>query len=139
MPGDGLNMNAAEGSILVNAPISGVYRRWLRVEDFPQFMTAVKEVQKVDANRFFIVVAHDGKRHEGLLEIMLRFPERRVAWRVLAGKSSSDHIATGVVSFTSQSDQSTCVTLKISSKFDGAVSRRVERYLQNFKRLVEAS
>ena len=132
-------MNAAEGSIVVNAPISGVYRRWLQVEDFPQFMTAVKEVQKVDANRFFIVTAHDGKRYEGLLEIMLRFPERRVAWRVLAGKSPSDHLATGVVSFTPQSDQSTCVTLKISSKFNGGVSRRVDSYLKNFKRLVEVS
>ena len=41
----------------------------------------------MDANRFFIVVGSAGKRHEGLLEIMLRFPERRVAWRVLAGRS----------------------------------------------------
>jgi uncharacterized membrane protein len=136
---DGLKMSAAEGSILVKAPIGNVYRQWLRFEDFPKFITAVKEVQKLDANHFFIAVAYDGKRHEGVLEIMLRVPERRLAWRVLAGKSSSDHLATGVVSFTSRSDRSTCVTLKVSSSFGGSrtVSRRVARYLQNFKRLVE--
>ena len=136
---DGLKMSAAEGSILVKAPIGNVYRQWLRFEDFPKFMTAVKEVQKLDANHFFIAIAYDGKRHEGVLEIMLRVPERRLAWRVLAGRSPCDHLATGVVSFTSRSDPSTCVTLKVSSSFGGtrAVSRRVVRYLQNFKRLIE--
>jgi uncharacterized membrane protein len=139
MPGDGLKMSAAEGSILVKAPIGSVYRQWVRFEEFPKFMTVVKEVQKLDANHFFIAVAHNGKRHEGVLEIMLRVPERRLAWRVLAGKSSSDHLATGVVSFTSRSDRSTCVTLKVSSSFGGSrtVSRRVTKYLKNFKRLAE--
>jgi uncharacterized membrane protein len=134
-------MSTAEGSILVKAPIGNVYRQWLRFEDFPKFMTAVKEVQKLDANHFFIAVAYNGKRHEGMLEIMLRVPERRLAWRVLAGKSSCDHLATGVVSFTSRSDRSTSVTLKVSSSFGGSrtVSRRVDRYLHNFKKLVEGS
>lgn len=100
-------------------------------------MTAMKEVQKIDARHFFIVVAYNGKRYEALLEIMLRVPERRVAWRVLAGRSSSDQLATGVVSFTSRSDGSTCVTLKISSIVNGDVSSRVNTYLHNFKRLIE--
>jgi uncharacterized membrane protein len=132
-------MSAAEGSILVKAPIGSVYRHWLRFEEFPKFMTAVKEVQKLDANHFFIAVGHNGKRYEGMLEIMLRVPERRLAWRVLAGRSPSDHLATGVVSFTSRSDRSTCMTLKVSSSFGGSrtVSRRVARYLHNFKRLIE--
>jgi uncharacterized membrane protein len=136
---DGLKLSAAEGSIVVKAPIGSVYRRWLRVEEFPKFMTAMKEVQKLDANHFFIAISHNGKRHEGVLEIMLRIPERRLAWRMLAGKSSSDHLATGVVSFTSRSDRSTGVTLKVSSSFGGSgtVSRRVTKYLKNFKRLAE--
>ena len=139
MPRGGLKMSGAEGSILVKAPIGRVYRQWVRFEEFPKFMTAVKEVQKLDASHFFIAVAHNGTRYEGILEIMLRVPERRLAWRVLAGRSPCDHLATGVVSFTSRSDPSTCVTLKVSSSFGGtrAVSRRVARYLQNFKRLVE--
>lgn len=137
MPRDGLKMSVAQGSIVVNAPIGSVYRQWLRVEDFPKFVTTVKKVQKLDANHFFIAVVYEGKRYEGVLEIMLRVPERRLAWRVVAGKSSSDHFATGVVSFTSGSDRRTCVTLKISSNFRGALSRRIDKYLHNFKRLVE--
>ena len=132
-----VKISVAEGSIVVKAPISSVYRRWLRVENFPKFMTAVKAVQKMDATHFFIVTDHNGKRHEGVLEIMLRVPERRVAWRVLAGRSSCEQLATGVVSFTSRPDGSTCVTLKISSILNSAVSRRVDTYLHNFKRLIE--
>ena len=94
-------MNTAQGSILVKAPIGTVYRRWLRFEDSPQFTTAVKEVEKLDANHFSMAVTCNGKRMEGVLEIMLRVPERRVAWRLVAGKSRCDHVATGVTSFTS--------------------------------------
>ena len=39
----------------------------------------------------------------------------------------------------SLSDKSTCVTLKLTSSFGGAVSNRVDRYLYNFKKLIEAS
>ena len=137
MSADGLKTSAAEGSILVKLPIGRVYRQWLRVEDFPKFMTALKNAKKADANHFFITIAYNGQRYDGVLEIMLRVPERRLAWRVLGAKPLTGCLATGVVSFASPSDQSTFITLKVSSRFDGAVSRRVERYLHNFKRLIE--
>ena len=131
-------MSTAQGSILVKAPIGSVYRRWLRFEDSPQFTTAVKEVEKLDANHFSMAVTCNGKRMEGVLEIMLRVPERRLAWRLVAGKSRCDHIATGVTSFTSQTDRSTRVNLKVSSPRVGDdLSDRVHQYLRNFKRLVE--
>ena len=137
MPGP-LRMNTAQGSIGVKAPIGSVYRRWLRFEDFPKFMTAVKEVERLDANHFFMAAVCNGKRIEGVLEIMLRGPERRLAWRLVGGKSRCNHLATGVASFTSQSDRSTCVNLKIShSTFGDDLSDRIHEYLRNFKQLVE--
>jgi uncharacterized membrane protein len=131
-------MSTAQGSILIKAPIGSVYRRWLRFEDSPQLVNAVKEVEKLDASHFFVVVACNGKRMEGLLEIMLRVPERRLAWRIVAGKSHCDHVATGVASFASKSDQTTRVNLKISYSIVGEdLSDRIDKYLRNFKRLVE--
>jgi hypothetical protein len=100
-------------------------------------MTAVKEVRKLDANHFLIAASHNGKRHEGVFEIILRVPLRRLAWRVLAARSSSDQLAAGVVSFSAQSDRSTCITLRMSSNFDGALSSEVDGYLRNFKQLIE--
>jgi uncharacterized membrane protein len=130
-------MNGVQGSIVVNAPVDSVYRHWLRLEHVQKFIAAVKEVKELDANHFMIAVSHKGQRYEGVLEIVLRVPERRLGWRVVARKSSSHHFATGVVSFTSRSDRSTGVSVRIISSFDAALSRGVNPYLRNFKRLIE--
>src|SRR5205807_7323693 len=130
-------MDAAEGSIVINAPVSDVYKRWLAFEDYPKFITVIKRVRKLDANHFVASLRFNGKQYETTLEMMLRVPERRLAWRTLADHRAPDHLAAGVVSFAPLSDQSTCVTLKLASSFGGAVSGRVDRYLQNFKQLIE--
>jgi len=140
MPKKGGNprtIDAAEGTIVVKAPVAAVYKRWLAFEDYPKFVTAIKRVRKLDANHFVASLSFNGKQYETTLEMMLRVPERRLAWRTLADRRAPDHFAAGVVSFASLSDQSTCVTLKLTSSFGGAVSNRIDRYLHNFKRLIE--
>ena len=130
-------IDAAEGSIVVNAPVAGVYKRWLAFEDYPKFITAIKRVRKLDANHFVASLAYNGKQYEATLEIMLRVPERRLAWRTISNSHAPDHLAAGVVSFAPCSNRTTCITFKLTSSFGGAVSRRVNRYLRNFKRLIE--
>ena len=124
---------------MVKAPVADVYERWLAFEDYPKFITVIKHVRKLDANHFVASLSFKGQQHETTLEIMLCVPERRLAWRTLADHRAPDHLAAGVVSFAPLSDQSTCVTLKLASSFGGAVSRRVDKYLHNFKRLIEAT
>jgi uncharacterized membrane protein len=130
-------MATAEGAIAVNAPVDAVYKHWLAFEDYPKFITAIKRVRKLDANHFVALLAFSGKQYEATLEIMLRVPERRLAWRTISNGHVHDHLAAGVVSFASLSDHGTRVTLKLSSSFGGAVSNRVDKYLRNFKRLIE--
>ncbi len=132
-------MNAAQGSIVVNAPVAAVYKRWLAFEDYPKFITVIKRVRRLDANHFVASLDFKGKQHDAMLEIMLRVPERRLAWRTVSNGHAPDHLAAGVVSFESCSGRTTCVTFKLTSSFGGAVSRRVDRYLHSFKRLIEAS
>jgi uncharacterized membrane protein len=132
-------MNAAEGSIVVKVPVAAVYERWLAFEDYPKFITAIKEVRKLDTNHFVASLGFHRKQYAAMLEIMLRVPERRLAWRTVSNGHAPDHLAAGVVSFAPRSDQSTCINLKLTSSFGGAVSRRVDRYLYNFKRLIEKS
>jgi len=126
-------MGAAEGSILVKAPVSDVYRRWLAFEDYPKFITVIKRVHKLDENHFVASLRFSGKQFETTLEMMLRVQDRRLAWRTV----SNGHFATGVVSFLSRRDGMTRITLKLTSSFGGAVGRRVGKYLRNFKRLIE--
>ena len=55
MPGKGtrpLAMDAAEGSIVVNAPVADVYERWLVFEDYPKFITAIKTRPKIGREPF---------------------------------------------------------------------------------------
>ena len=130
-------IDAAGVSIVVKAAIANVYKRWLAFEDYPKFITAIKRVRKLDANHFVASLGFNGKQYDTTLELMLCVPERRLAWRTLADHHGPDHFAAGVVSFAALSDQSTCVTLKLTSSFGGAVSSRVDKYLHNFKSLVE--
>jgi uncharacterized membrane protein len=132
-------IDAAEGSIFVQAPIADVYERWLAFEDYPKFITVMKCVRKLDANHFVASLGFNGKLYDTTLEVMLRVPERRLAWRTLADGMAPDHLAAGVVSFAALTDHNTRVTLKLASSFGGAVARRITRYLNNFKQLVEQS
>ena len=132
-------MAAAEGSIAVNAPVDAVYNSWLAFEDYPKFIPTIKRIRKLDTNHFVAVFAFNGKQYEATLEIMLRVPERRLAWRTIPNGRARDHFAAGVVSFVSLSDHGARVTLKLTSSFGGTVSDRVDKYLRNFKRLIEAA
>jgi hypothetical protein len=126
-------MNAARKSIVVNAPAAKVYERWLRGEDFPKFITAIKTSCRLDATHFAVSVSLNGQQHEAVLEFILRVPERRLVWRALGNQ-----YAAGVVSFTPRTDQITSVALTIMSTSGGIVSHRIGRYLQNFKLLIES-
>src|SRR5438128_3387248 len=130
-------MAAAEGSIAVNAPVDAVYKSWLTFEDYPKFITAIKRVRKLDANHFVAFFASNRRQYEATLEIMLRVPERRLAWRTVSNGRAHDRLAAGVVSFASLSDHGARVSLKLTSNVGGCVSNRVDKYLRNFKRLIE--
>ena len=130
-------MGAAEGSILVNEPVSDVYQRWLAFEDYPKFIPLIKRVRKLDANHFVASLRFHGKQYETTLEVMLRVQDRKLAWRTIANGHAPTHLATGVVSFLPHGDGGTRITLRLTSSFGGAVGRRVGKYLGNFKRLID--
>jgi uncharacterized membrane protein len=126
--------NAAQQFVTVQAPVDRVYEQWSRIEDLPKFITSFREVQRIDETHFSYVWHPNGEDKQGIFQIVLQIPGRRIAWRTI-----SNGFASGVVSFEPRSQQETEVTLKIRSIFDPpSLSRRVEEYLSNFKRLVES-
>jgi uncharacterized membrane protein len=130
-------LDAAAGSIVVCAPVPDVYQRWLKFEDYPEFITAMKRVRRLDRHHLVAELGFNGKQYHAKLEIMLRVPERRLAWRTISNGHAPANFAAGVVSFDSCPDGATRVSLKLTSSFGGAVGRRVDQYLRNFKRLME--
>jgi len=128
------SLNAARRSILVKAPVERVYGQWAHVEDLPKFISPLRNVRRIDNSQFSYTWHRDGEERQGVLQIVLQIPGRRIAWRAL-----SNALISGVVLFEPRSAQETEVTLKIRSVFDPPnLSRRLEEYLGNFKRLVES-
>jgi uncharacterized membrane protein len=132
-PGTPPAINAAQQFVVVKAPIACVYEQWSRIEGLPRFITAIRDVRRIDDTHFSYVWHPHGEDEKGIFHIVLQIPGRRIAWRTI-----SNGFMSGVVSFEPRSEQETEVTLKIRSIFDAAnLSRRVEEYLGNFRRLVE--
>jgi uncharacterized membrane protein len=126
-------MNAAEQSIIVNAPVAEVYERWLRFEELPKFINSLGTVERIDDTHFSFSNHRGGKEQRGVIEVIRQIPERTVAWRTIA-----DGVGLGVVSFEPLSDDATEITLKLRAVCDPSISgQSAEEYLLNFKQLVE--
>jgi uncharacterized membrane protein len=133
-------MESIKRSIEVHAPVGEVYDLWARVEDFPLFMTSLREVRRVDERRFYWRAERDGLAYDAVEEISLMIPNRRIAWRNVSGSENS-----GVVSFDSLAPDVTLVTLALAYMPDsgwhepGALAGRIERTLDAFRDLAEPS
>ncbi len=51
-------------AFVVKTPVADVYGRWLVFEDYSKFVTAIKRVRKLDANRFVASLGFDGKQYD---------------------------------------------------------------------------
>jgi uncharacterized membrane protein len=122
-------------SIVLNAPVADVYAYCSRFEELPRFMPSVRDVEKVDETHFSFTSVIGGEEHRTVLQIVLRVPERRIAWQAI-----SDNFPRGVVLFEPLSDRTTEVTVRLRSSIEPATLAKVTRdYLTNFKRVVEAA
>jgi hypothetical protein len=75
----------------VNAPVSEVYHRCLRFEDFPAF---INSISKIDNTHFSCTWSINGEEVQSHVQIIMRVPDRRIAWQ-----AASDHFRVGVVFF----------------------------------------
>jgi len=92
-------------------------------------------VQKIDETHFSFTSLLHSEEQKTVLRIVLRVPERRIAWQAI-----SDNFPRGVVLFEPLSDRTTEITVKLRSSIEPATLAKVTRdYLTNFKRFVEAA
>lgn len=135
-----LSVIAIEQTVSVKAPISVVFERWCRVDDFPHFMEGVREIRYLDDKRFTLTSENGGQFYHSICEVTLRIPDRRMAWRTLEGPDSS-----GVACFQNAGGGYTDVTLKMRYDPENGwsdreqVQDRLRRNLGRFKDLVEGT
>ena len=120
-------------SIVLNAPVADVYAYCSRFEELPRFMPSLRDIQKVDETHFSFTSLIDGEEQRTVLQIVLRVPERRIAWQAI-----SDNFPRGVILLEPLSVQTTEITVRLRSSIEPATLAKVTRdYLMNFKRVVE--
>ena len=137
-------MATIEKTIDVDVPVSVAYDQWTQFEDFPQFMTGVKEVRQLDESHVHWVAEIEGERKEWDAEIVEQEPDQSIAWRSTGGLPNR-----GRVEFESiDAGAKTRVTVEMEYETDGLKEgvgalvgvdgRQVEKDLERFRELVEA-
>jgi len=101
-----------EKTINFAAPVEEVFDLWSRQERFPQFMSRVREVRKIDEGKYHWVVAGPaGVSVEWEAEITRLVPNQVIAFKSLPGSAVEQ---TGVIRFTSIAEGDTSVDIKMS-------------------------
>ena len=136
-------MESIEQSIEVNAPVETVYNQWTQFEEFPRFMSNVKEVRQLDDKRLHWRADIAGKEKEWDAEISRQEQDTAIAWRSTSGAHNA-----GEVRFDKISGGQTRVTLELSYEPEGVienvgdalgfVSGQVKGDLERFKSFIES-
>jgi uncharacterized membrane protein len=136
-------MEHIEKTIEVDRPVRSVYNQWTQFEDFPRFMTGVKEVRQLDDTHVHWHAEIMGKDLEWDAEITEQDPDKRISWRSISGAPSA-----GTVRFEPLSPDRTLVrlvmayepTTAVESAGDalGVLSARVQTTVEDFKKFIES-
>lgn len=135
-------MARIEKSIEVNVPVRTAYNQWTQFEEFPRFMEGVREVRQLDETHLHWSAEIAGRDKEWDAEITEQVPDRRIAWRSVAGDESA-----GAVSFQPLGPTKARIDLVMEydpkgatenlGDFVGVVSRRVQGDLERFREFIE--
>jgi ribosome-associated toxin RatA of RatAB toxin-antitoxin module len=132
-------------TVSVNAPLHQVYQLYTHFNDYPKFMTFVKEVTYLDDERSHWVVDVVGK-HEWDAVNEDWVPDSRIGWRSLDGLKNS-----GRVTFAPDGTGRTMLTVTVSYEPPGGIigemgealgaggelERRLRHDLEHFAAMVE--
>jgi hypothetical protein len=140
-------MDRFESRIDIDASAQDCYSRWQNLESFPHFMTNVKEVKRLDANRWhWIVMTPLGNEIAWACEVDSDARNNAIAWHTT---SDSDINMQGAVRFDEIAPHHTHMTCFIQYEFPQSglkeaiahfshqPQKMVEEELKNFKHLVE--
>jgi uncharacterized membrane protein len=113
-------------TITIAAPVQEVFDFWTHHENFPRFMSNVREVRKVGEARYHWVVAGPaGVSVEWEAEITKLVPNESITFKSLPGSAVEQ---TGTIHFKPISEGDTCIDIKLSyNPPAGAIGHLVAR------------
>ena len=136
-------METLEKTIEVDQPVQTVYDLWTQFENFPRFMSGIKEVQHRDATHLHWKAEIGGKTKEWDAKICEQVANQRIVWRSTSGAENR-----GTMHFIALSPTKTRIILYLSYRPHGfvewmgnnlgVVSARVLGDLNKFKKFTES-
>ena len=131
-----------EKSILVNVPVSTAYNQWTQFEEFPHFMSGVKQVTQLGDDQLEWVAEILGVRRQWKARVLEQVPDRKVAWAAVEGATNA-----GAVTFEDVGGGQTSVHLSLEYEPQGfleglgdklnVVEKQAEADLGRFKAFIE--
>ena len=135
-------MKQVERVIEVNAPLRAVYNQWTQFEDFPRFMSDVKQVRQIDDTHAHWHAQVWGKDKEWEAEITEQEIDKRISWKSVSGVPNA-----GTIRFVPVGANRTQIRLAMAFDTEGAAENiiaaigglkaTVETTLRQFKRFIE--
>jgi uncharacterized membrane protein len=130
-------------TIEVAVPVRTAYNQWTQFEEFPQFMSGVREVRQLDDRQLHWVADIAGVQREWDAEIIEQVPDEKVAWAATEGATNA-----GAVFFSPLDPSHTRVRLHLEYEPEGMVeragdklnivARQAQSDLEKFKSYIES-
>jgi uncharacterized membrane protein len=138
-------MPKIQDSIEVQVPVQQAYNQWTQFEEFPTFMEGIQSVQQLDDTHVHWVAEVRGETREWTTEITEQQPDKKVAWKTIAGEVKND----GVVSFEQIAGSQTRINVEMDVEGEshaenvagdllGVVKSQVHGDLERFKQVIES-
>ena len=136
-------MERIEKSIEVRCPVRTVYNQWTQFEEFPKFMSCVKEVKQLDDTHQHWHAEIWGKDKEWDAVLVEQVPDQCIAWRSTTGDAPN----AGSVRFEPLGPDRTRINLTMEYEPQGVIenvgdklgvmSKRVETTVKQFRDFIE--
>ncbi|MBG0566903.1 SRPBCC family protein [Actinoplanes sp. NEAU-A11] len=130
-------------AIEVSAPVHTVYEQLAAFENYPRFMTGVRQVTSVGADQTHWIMDVDGKRREFDAQIIERSPDERVSWSTMEGPLLAETITLRPMGETktqvvAQLEADIAFLMPSDRHGQESLNRRLKADLTTFKGLVES-
>ena len=139
-----------EESVMINRPVSEIYRFWRNLENLPRFMTHLESVERItDTLSRWRAKGPAGRIVEWNAEIINEVPDQVIGWKSI---ENSDVVSAGSVNFDDAGQGRTRVRVRLQysppgGKLGDAFARlmgadagtEIRQDLDRFKQLVESN
>ncbi|MFC7528097.1 SRPBCC family protein [Actinoplanes sp. GCM10030250] len=130
-------------AIEVSAPVHTVYEQLAAFENYPRFMTGVRQVTATGADQTHWIMDVDGKRREFDAQIIERSPDERVSWSTMEGPLLAETLTLRPMGETktqivAQLEADIAFLMPSDRHGQESLNRRLKADLTTFKGLVES-